>query len=832
MIKKEFHIRGRVIDSVTQQGISGLSVEVWDKDLICDDFLGQVVSDNQGAFSLSFSTASFSKPDPGDLFDFLDFKPDVYFKVYEGKQILAITDVMPNLSEQTTEVTIEVSRGGDGEVEKERKQFKALLLTNPNYFGNLPESQFQAVKQIKGNTSYEEIGCVGFQPQREQLEAVVYIKRPNGYGGEICSDGTPEYVRFYLSYDNGTTWQDQGVTSFTAYDIPGVGTNIKRLEYAVTLNVNLQEKPCKYDNLILARAILSWNLEPPPDTPDYPPIWGNVHNTYIQVDKLELAPLQDFLAVVGEKLPPTLADTLDLSQVVTTVAPKKLSLKELQESYQGKVEPLRLVFTEVQQHLAKQGANPSLKASELSALGLDLSELSVKLFPVDGDTRYEELECIGLNPNLDKLVGIIRVKLPTGYLGPLCSAGSKEYVTFWADFDNNGTFETCLGTTSVNAYDFRDIPKEGLEYAVSLPVDLTKYRQPCQKGPKLVRIRAILSWQTPAPCWNPNYIPVWGNREETIIHIKPGKPIPPDTHPPVISTVGGMAVTNINATTGLANGPAETAGFTADDSPFGGLVIIGGHIAYPPDISEGATKLKYKVEVSNDGGTIWQPLTNTFNLKLDVLLNGIWTPSQVTQSVDSDNWYEYQEDTETSPPATNEGIYPIGNVLARWYAGGLTGLWKIRVRVKDPSLSPSPIWTSDVVTVRLDSDAPKASITITSGGGPCADFNVGTPISGTYSATDEHFGKLQLTVLPALGGGSFTTPLPLPPGATMPLVRTYSGGVSGTGESGNWKLDTKGMPKCGYVVELSVWDRTIVNSGSLGRYNRDLVGFCLRESNS
>ena len=77
----------------------------------------------------------------------------------------------------------------------------------------------------------------------------------------------------------------------------------------------------------------------------------------------------------------------------------------------------------------------------LPGLDIDLSSLFDKLFPVDGDTRYEELECIGLNPNQDTLVGVIRVKLPNGYSGGPCTAGSREYVTFWADFDNNGTLD-------------------------------------------------------------------------------------------------------------------------------------------------------------------------------------------------------------------------------------------------------------------------------------------------------------------------------------------------------------------------------------------------------
>src|ERR1041384_13305 len=87
--------------------------------------------------------------------------------------------------------------------DRERAQFKALLLGNPNYFGNLPDSKFKPVLQIQGNTTYEQIGCVGFQPQFHRLEAVVFIKQSSGYGGGVCSNGSQEYVRFYLSYDEG-----------------------------------------------------------------------------------------------------------------------------------------------------------------------------------------------------------------------------------------------------------------------------------------------------------------------------------------------------------------------------------------------------------------------------------------------------------------------------------------------------------------------------------------------------------------------------------------------------------------------------------------------------
>jgi len=714
---------------------------------------------------------------------------------------------------------------------RERAQFRALLMSNPNYFGNLKVSPFEPVLSIKTSTTYEEIGCVGFQPQFDRLETVVYIKQPSGYGGDICSPGTQEYVRFYMSTDNGATWDDLGLTGFTAYDIPEGTQGGKELEYAVTLDIDPRKKFCFFENLPLVRAILSWNVPPPPNDPDFVPVWGDIHDTIIQIDPLRLFVISDLLEAVKIKPVPQLAKVLDLAEPVQAAEPKALTLAELNELYKEKgVEAHRFALTELQKFISKPTLSETLMAPGgqklLPELGIDWSKIGELLNPTDGSTRYEELECIGLDPNLDMLVGVIRVKLPSGYSGDLCSTGSREYVTFWADFNNNGIFETCLGTTSVNVHDIQSMPKEGLEYAVFLPVDLNKHRKPCQDGPVVVRIRAIMSWQVAPPCFNPNYVPVWGNRQETLIHIKPGPTAVPGTHYPIIQTVGSMDVGDIDPISGLANGPAVLAGFTAQDSPFGGVVIITGHIGNAPDISSGATKLKYKVEVSNDNFVSKQTLTNSFTLKRDQLLNGLWSDlPNITQMVDGDGWYEYQEDLTNGPG--NAMIFPVGNLLARWNTGGLSGEWKLRILAKDPA-ALSPPWMSNVVTVELDNKAPDAAITITSGGGPCADFIIGDKITGTYSATDLHFLKLRLTVAPALGG-KFTSPAPLPAGSTMPLERTYAGGVSTFGEAGNWKLDTTGMPKCGYVVYLHVWDRTIRNSGFIGHYNSAVVGLCLRE---
>ena len=109
-------------------------------------------------------------------------------------------------------------------------------------------------------------------------------------------------------------------------------------------------------------------------------------------------------------------------------------------------------------------------------------------------------------------------------------------------------------------------------------------------------------------------------------------------------------------------------------------------------------------------------------------------------------------------------------------------------------------------------------LNLTSGGGPCADFKVGDQISGTFDATDTHFGSASLGVIP--NPGTFTAPVPMP---------AYPASTGAVGEA--WTLDTTGTAPCGYVVVLNVWDRTIVNSGgAIGFHNSDFKGFCLKKS--
>ena len=715
------------------------------------------------------------------------------------------------------------------QIPRERLHFRALLLTNPNYFGNVKQSPFKPVAEIAGNTTYEELACVGFGPQTNLLNAIIYVKLPYGFGGGLCTNGSQEYVRFYASYDGGKAWTDLGLTSFTAFDVPEApGKPFVRLEYAVDLPFDPRRKLCFVENLVLVRAILSWNVPPPPNDPDFTPVWGNHHDTMIEVAPLRLIILKEALAELGVAPSAQLAESVDLTQTISSAPPKQLGIAELQRLYAGRnVPPHRYALTALNRALnmtpdLRLMANNFGGPAQLLGAEVDVAEAVEAIAAPAGNTTYEQLECVGLNENTWALEGVIRIKRPNGYSGGPCTSGSHEYVTFWADLDANGSFDTCLGTASVTVYDIPDLPRGGLEFAVSLPTTLFAYRQPCTAGPKLIPIRAILSWQIAPPCANPNYVPVWGNRDETLICLPPGPVVQPGVQSAFFDTVGSMSVTKINAVTGLADG-TSTVGFTAVQSPFGGEVTITGYIYPSANLSAGALPFKYRISVSDDGGITWVALNDTFTVSRQLIpWGGVPAPlPDASQSVDlsglTAGYYTYQADWLTGPG--DALIVVSGNVLAKWQtAGKPNGLWQIKMDVFDPSTSTF-FPAVNTATILLDNVAPSPAITITTGGGSCGDFFVGDEISGNYSVSDLHFYELSLGLLP--GGGTFTAPVPLPRFWTDP-------GASTLGDTGTWTLDTTGLPPCGYVVVLNAWDRTIVNSGFIGNYNDAPVGFCLK----
>jgi len=765
-------------------------------------------------------------------------------------------------------------------LEHERAQFRSLILQNPNYFGNLELSPYKPVKLQQGVTTYEELMCVGLNPPSNRLEAVLHVKQGLGYGGDICSQGSVEYVRFYVDIHDNGVWHDVGVSSVRVHNIPGD----KPLCYAVRKDFTPFKKRCTNENIVKVRAILSWDTPPPANQPNWPPVYGNVLTVQVQIQPkytFFLGDLVKELVDLQVKIPNPIGPVIAGLDPNITIKPfplETLSLSQKKALYANKGVPVhRFGFTEAQTLLTAKTATSALVTpsgdSPLTSLGLSVSEIA-ELFGklqivTDGDTSYEELRCVGLRPQSDLLEAVLTIKRSSGYSGELCAKGSTEYVAFWIDFGDGSGF-TYMGTATVQVHDLQTIPLEDIQYAVFLKKDFSQYLVPCEAGPRVVRLRAILSWETPPPPGNPNYVPTWGNREECLVQLRPGAMV---ARTPVIETVGDITIDDIDAATGLATGDAELGTFSVNLSPFGGGITITGRIAgtLPDSYGGAASPLKYRVLVRRDDGIdTWHPLTNMVDVDVTKFIGAVQQEESpgdtifnisLTATDDGDGlgegWYEYLED-QTAPSTR----FVVVDKLARWLTSpSMEGEWEIRMEAKDPNVNPPTLYLgAQVIRVRVDNTAPSSvaaanpallpyapvSLTITGAefnGSPipaidCGKFPVGTILTGTYEAHDpgtsdllnQHFGSVSLDVIPDAPAHGATVMLSGDGGATYTFITSRSFPVvPTTGESGHWRLDTAGMDPCGYVIHMVVCDRTNYDSRGNAFCPAADIGFCLEE---
>lgn len=689
-----------------------------------------------------------------------------------------------------------------------RSTLHTLLAANPNYFGNLTDTPFDGQLKIVHDTVFEEVTCVGFNPDTDVLEATVQVKRSGGYSGDLCSAGSIEWVRFYLSYDDGVSWDDVGLGSFRAHDLPDSvdchKDRTKPLVYTVAFPLNDQKRQrCSRPVLPLVRAILSWQVQPPAGQPGWNPIWGNTLDRHIQLrpSRRLFADFVEDLQISPKKIPDWWEKVLPqpIPEPDPLPDPTPFSLLDAARVARADQVPAHRfaapLLAASQQAGSQDQSVLQAHAEELASLKIDLGDLVGAFNDNGGDTAYEQISCLGLDVNRDLLVSTLQIKQSSGFSGPPCSDGSVEYVAFWVDYDDTCDW-TYLDTAKVTVHDYPSLPADGLNYWVGVPARTADHATSC-KEPKVGRIRAVLSWNTPPSTTDPFDLPRWGNAVETHVEIPPRHRPPSDK--PEIRALGRIPVESIDT---LASGlttagavfieygsPADTLGRAC---PFGGSVTV--H-AYANDAFAAAGR-QYRamwrpVGSSSDG----TPVTGQFVTGFFPVVTR--TPDPVT------GWTPY----------LSTALNPFGQ-LAAWQTSGVVvdGLYEIRLEMADAALAL--IGVTDWHTIRVDNTKPTADITFTSGTA-CNKATPGDVVQGTFTATDPHFGHYRLNTLPA----SLTPPDPdhTPLSTTSPVP------------SGTWRLETDGTwPQCGYVVQLWVYDRSILNSGPWHKnVGYDDVGFCL-----
>jgi hypothetical protein len=680
----------------------------------------------------------------------------------------------------------------------ERLQFNQLIAKNPNYFGNFPEISLPPVFPLSGDTTFEELTCVGYNPELGVLEAVIQIKQPSGYLGDNCSAGSYEYIQFYV--DAGSGFQDVGLVAINVHDLPNGADCAKHANKPLSYAASVPYTPpnsedCDDPVLPLVRAILSWQSVP--TSPTFPVTWGNTLNRHIQLNPGPTTIFDIIEDLFEDGILPSKAK--EKIAAVPTIPipppdPAPLTLAQLAALYRGKeseVPPQRFGFAEANLVLSSPAVSSELvagKMAEFAALKIDWSQIITAVAEKNADVAYEQLDCLGLEgaPGFERLVATFRIKQNLGYSGNLCSAGSDEYIAFWADWDNTCAF-TYLGTVQVNVHDINRPAGEDLCYMAMLPVDLSAHRTGCEI-PKIGRVRAVLSWATPPSTTDPNALNFWGNSIDAHVQIRPGNISNPLN--PTISILGGIPTSQIDSTTGFTTLNARFAGnnLLADSlgraCPFGSRVEVQG-----PEFPG----YKYRIQVRDvTSGGLWQTVVNPLMLTR-------WDGTTYISNPDPNGYFNYQQYTEN-----------IENLLGNWDSSG-DDLWEVKIDIADffdhPVLGAIP----DIHRVQLDNTAPEASVHIDSAG-DCGKFGVGVTLTGHFVARDANFGSYSLGTLPFTG--------PVSPGSGTTQTAAAPGDP--------WSLNTTGMKPCGYDIHLFVADRSIVNS-SWGAHNESSAdtGFCL-----
>ncbi len=691
---------------------------------------------------------------------------------------------------------------------KERNNMLKLMAKNPNYFGTAPDSKYKAVQPLSHNTFYEELTCVGYNPRRNELYATFLIKRDSGYGGTLCTHGSHECVRFYVNYGGG--WVDQGASIVHAHDIPTNKDCFKKPEKPLCYVASVKLKDakrqfCTKESLPRVRAILSWNWCPPPNQPNFNPVWGNRLDCRIQLrpfvwpfPDLDLVAKSDFLPKFLEVA--TEAPELTVNQITEIVnedsdqpqsladfGQPELEVAELAKLYKkGKgflVEPARFASPALEKISLNQEALEQTLPTLGNIPGLDIADLFKQLDKTKANTSYEELYCLGLDYNRHWLTATFKIKKPLGYGGNLCQKGNKEYIAFWADFNDDCKWEY-VGTTAVEVHDLKTIGRDGICYTAVLPVNLDKFRLPCQI-PKIVRLRAVLSYAIPPSTTDPDKLNYYGNRLDTHIQLRPGRR--PSVHP-TYTILGGVSVDQINDVTGLTLPGAQFAlsgNVVGSNCPFAQRVVVQGP-SFPGH--------KYRVQVRRVGEASWTDVVKPMWLvgyQPFFPFNPIWTyqaPDPVT------HYFDYLPDYKN-----------IDNVLARWDTSG-NDLWEVKIDILG-------IAGSFTHRIRLNHTAPTVSISIGAGGvGDCKDYKPGSKLKGTFTAQSNYLKRFNL-------GSS------VPGGIMIPSTGT-SNVPPGPDD---WEMTIPaGTKKCGYYVAVNAVDKTIRNSSFQGFHAHDDIGFCVR----
>jgi hypothetical protein len=611
-----------------------------------------------------------------------------------------------------------------------REEFASHILFDKMDFSKAPLKTSLAFYKQKFNSSYEELGCIGYNATFKELTAVVKIKKSSGYLGNMSTEGSYEYVRFYIDYEDGEGWEDVGVVNVNVHDILRAKDcdhkEKKEIHYVVRLPITPKKKKCNIKNTPKVKAVLLWNVVPKENDPNCVSgsyVWGDKKEAYIQIEpyflpfyEFELPAINAFFESV------ILNPSIPLNQLIAQDVEKEKTFKKIQavtaQKNLGFGELVNMYKSEeVASHRFGQNLLQKIKAP--TVFGIDekisklfknnnilLEEALEKFDLLACDTSYEELVCVGADYHKEALVATVKIKKQYGFNGDACSNGSKEYVSFWIQNEPDCEWKHA-GTASVNVYDVDELPEDGLYHSIVLPYNFEAFKN---NNPNTVlKVRAVLSWNTEPSGMDCSK---WGNTLESYIQLQTVGDW--DGVRPKLFSIGGIPTTKIT-NSGLTSENVKIGGNNSQVAPegaaFAGWIIAQG-------ISNTFIGQKYRVKIKNlDQGGHSYYLMNEFNV---LTQNGTYE----SQSPDTEGWYTYLSYQKNAT-----------GVLANFRPGTNERL-EIIIENSDGT-------HSDAHIIQMHSTPPEIELNIVNYGN-CNHFKKGGELRGDFTVYHKYLRKYAL----------------------------------------------------------------------------------------
>lgn len=233
----EYAIRGVVVERASQRGVRGARVEAWDRDTRYHDLLGQVVTDEEGRFTIGFDTVFFGDYAP-------DRSPDVFFKVYlDGREVLSTFEQPAvNVARGTRDVRLELDlaqapAGGRDRISAEQAQKAVDWWRASDFRGAAREGgdKLRTVGRLFGGLAGSSLANFDWEPVRprgtrekevvgqdvQNAQRALALQQVEVTEVKTVSGGTRDNLRLLKDYpatlkagDRVTLYEEDGVVKY------------------------------------------------------------------------------------------------------------------------------------------------------------------------------------------------------------------------------------------------------------------------------------------------------------------------------------------------------------------------------------------------------------------------------------------------------------------------------------------------------------------------------------------------------------------------------------------------------------------------------------------